>query len=120
MWSPPLHIQQPVLLAHRAQVVDQSDQRDLGGVAADIGSVEHRLPSEQPADTHAIETTRQCPVRGPCLDRVGPTGAVQLSVYAANPIIDPSPSTPRISTTVQDGVEMGVHADLVPRLHLAQ
>jgi hypothetical protein len=45
---------------------------------------------------------------------------MQLSVYAANPIIDPSPSTPRISATVEDGVEMGVHANLVPRLHLAQ
>src|SRR5215213_3298958 len=120
MWSPPLHIQQSVMFTRHAHVVDQSDQRDLGGVAADVGSVEHRLPSEQPADTHAVETTRQCLIRGPCLDRVGPTGAVQLSVYAANPIVDPSPSTSRISATVQDGVEMRVHANLVPRLHLAQ
>src|SRR5215218_3362686 len=110
MWSLPLHIQQSVMLVRRAYVVDQGDQRDLGGVAAEFGLMEHRFASEQPADTHAVETARQCPVRGPCLDRVCPTGAVQLSVYAANPIIDPSPSTPRISATVQDSVEMGVHA----------
>src|SRR5215207_1972903 len=120
MCGVPLHIQKPVLLTRRAQLLNEGDQRDLRGVAADVGSVKHRLPSEQAADAHAVKATRQSLVGGPRLNRVHPAGPVQLAVHAANPIIDPATGTPWIRATVEDRVEMGVHTDLVPWLHLPQ
>src|SRR5215218_196606 len=73
MWSLPLHIQQSVMLVRRAYVVDQGDQRDLGGVAADIGSMEHRFPSEQPANAPSkVHASTECAQPARCNSRYTP------------------------------------------------
>ena len=68
----------PVRIRHGffagAEQLDQSDQGDLGGVAA---IVEHRLAGEEPAGGHPVEAAGQLPVGGPRLHRVSPAEPVQ-------------------------------------------
>src|SRR5438105_4237249 len=83
VWRDPLRVEQNKLL--RAQVLNQRDERDLGGIC---DSMKHGFAKKCPANRDTVESSGEL-VFAPCFHRVRVAEPIQMDVAIDDFLVDP-------------------------------